>query len=239
MKNIVSIKLAIDKFLDKVGLQETREYPVFIEWGIDAEFRIGSFFNYKKSIAVIDIEDGKAELPKGTKKVLGIKMGDCGLNPGQSFNNGYYAVDLPASQNQFFVLDSYQNFYQECGWGYTIQDNTLYFEGTTNATKCTVQLIHLILDKDCFPMVTENHLEAIAEYIAYRYATRSQYTKNPVPNFLIQEHANEYDRLVRDCRAEDGKMSPSEQLEIAELINNPLSGYGITSGSGYWGHLYQ
>ena len=33
-------------------------------------------------------------------------------------------------------------------------------------------------------MVTDNHLEAIAEYIAYRYALRSQYSKNPVPNLV-------------------------------------------------------
>lgn len=242
INRLISIKNPIINAFDKVGVDRAKDLPVFTTWAIQAEKEIGSHYALVKEKKVLDIHGCKAELPCNAVYLQFAIMGvqDCSCNDLRSLcstntfaneiadNTGSIRLDF----NSFLIVD------QVAGGGvgiwnnvqYEIQGNQIVFYQNLDGQSVTIQYIGYKLDEDGFPMVSENHVRAITEYIEWQYCSRSKYSSNPLPDNLIQEHKREWFRLCSHARAEDAIPSPSEQSDIAQILNDPYSGRSVSDG---------
>ena len=95
--------------------------------------------------------------------------------------------------------------------------------------KITIQYLGLETDKDGFPLVNENHIDAIAAYIEYKNASRTRWksVEHRITETGIFDMRREWFRLCSSARADDGEPSESDLAEIRGMINDPTSGVGI------------
>ena len=92
MKNMVSIMSAVNKALDFTGSESIDDVPVLVDWAIDADKAIGSFYDYKEEIHVLDVTNCRAKLPCGTIEVRGLLLGDHGCNCNITFDNAKLVI---------------------------------------------------------------------------------------------------------------------------------------------------
>lgn len=235
---------AVQAAMDNMNIQNTKDVPLYMVWGIEADRKIGSYYSYKKKIKVLDVVDCHSELPCDAVAVLGLLLGDHGCDCGLAFNNifSYWAgagrgfIDTTAG---FIVVDP--NYSVNCtGIRWHIQGNNLIYDRNFNGNKVTVQYLAYETDERDFPMINENHVDAVAQYIEYKHAMRTRWWD---PEYRIQENVIEklrfeWNRKCRHARAEDGDPSVTDMQEITAMINNPLSGIGIALwkyNDIYWG----
>jgi len=72
-------------------------------------------------------------------------------------------------------------------------------------------------------------VDAIREYIIWQY-TRRQRQKNYIDRDMMALAEREWNRLCRNARAEDNRLTTSQSAEVARQWNNPMSGKGLWQG---------
>jgi hypothetical protein len=82
----VSVIQAVNKVLDYTGTDNVNDIPVLVDWAVEADRAIGSFYDWEKKIYVLDIVGCQAELPNGTVWVRGIILGDAGCDCDSTFD---------------------------------------------------------------------------------------------------------------------------------------------------------
>lgn len=236
IKKKVSIRLAVQDALDKMGADGTRDVPVFTSWAVTADSKIGSFYAYKPDIMVINVSECRAELPCGVVAVLGILIGDHGCACDLKFNTLFSSFNSMLSHidfdptSGFVVMDGVGGGSPSCSDAkYYIQDNSLVFSNKINAEKITIKVLRYQMDDDGFPLVNENHIDAISQYILYNAALRTRWKPRAdrMPEGAIKDMFYEWGRKCRDARADDADPSPSERAALVSMVNDPLSGIGI------------
>lgn len=232
MKKLVSIKHVLTDLMDEMELDHTKYKPMFVSWAMKAERKISSWYQYKRKIAVLTIKGCHADLPCDAMileiALLGDHGCDCfdlfsriGINsaPSQaSSEDSFLIVDLPSS------LDGQSNYLSN-HIPYHVQDNKLIFPSNLNGQSITVQYRGVELDEDEIPKVMESHVEAITEYIMYKYVRRS--AKSGIDIGKYRDHQREWERLAACARADDSEPTEAERQQIAGMLNNPLSGRGF------------
>lgn len=244
IKKKVSIKNAIQYAADMMNMDDFRNRPLMTVFAVEADQKIGSYYSYKKSIAVLDIHNCRAELPCGSVAILGMIMGDQGCDCGLYFNNIYsnYGLNpISVSGSGFIVMDVLTGSCVQAQVKYEVQGNCIVFASNFDGLKVTIQYLGYEIDKEGFPLVNENHIDAIAQYIEYKFALRSRY--KPREFRMDEQQINslkvEWGRKLRDARAEDGAPDTSDQIELTNMINDPISGVGMAmwqyNRPGWWG----
>ena len=237
MKNMVSIMSAVNKALDFTGSESIDDVPVLVDWAIDADKAIGSFYDYKEEIHVLDVTNCRAKLPCGTIEVRGLLLGDHGCNCNITFDNAKLVIqDLSTGVETTGGLlaisvvevgDVTCNISNIRWW---VQNNTIVMDQNFNGNKITVKLLMYQLDGDGYPLINEYNVTAIASYLEWRLAKRSMWSKNPREHFnmnLIRDLEARWERLCGDARAQSSYPSKGEKEELANIFNNPISGRGI------------
>jgi len=242
INKLVSIKNAIINALDYVGVDRTQDMPVLMNWALEAEREIGhTSHDLTRQKVVLDVHCCTAELPCNAEILEFALFGshDCSCNDlrdwylsfEKSFDSSGGATGGFDGGN-FFVIDMSGDY---CGWGngllYEIQNNKIVFHQSLKHSHITIQYLGLELDDEGFAKVSENHLRAIRQYILWQYGERSKYSANPMGIQNIELAKQEWFRLCKHARADDKKLSPSEQSLLGNILNNnPYNGHGLSIG---------
>lgn len=232
VNKLVSIKNAIVDATDMLALDHNSFLPLFMGWATYAEKEIGGAGMIRK-FAVLDICGCVAELPNDAYKVKGAVLGDQDPNCGALFANPIFSTASLASVSvaNFVVIDSSSvGSTPFCNTvPYEIQDNKLVFSQTLTETKITIMYEGFASDCDGFIKIGENHVEAISEYIQYKYYKRKRKKSNADVMSMNMAY-KEWDRLCAHARALDNELTDTEREEIAQLYNDPYSGRGLYKG---------
>ena len=233
INKLISIKNAIDDATDMAAIDHNNFLPLFMTWAAYAEKEIGGASAITK-YAVLDICGCAAELPCDAISVEGAILGCHETNCGQLFSN-VFSTQFTTSHvvgNNFVIVDvGGSQDYLSCGIvPYTYQDNKLIFgNGCITATQITIKYLGTVNDCDGYPLVSENHIEAITEFISYKWLRRKR--KKSQADVREMELARmEWDRLCIHARALDNQLTDTDKEEIAQMLHDAYSGRGLWQG---------
>tara|TARA_R110000824_G_scaffold232905_1_gene421098 strand:- start:95 stop:808 length:714 start_codon:yes stop_codon:yes gene_type:complete len=228
---------SVNKVLDFIGNESIDDTPVLVDWAIDADKAIGSFYDYKEEIHVLEVSNCRTKLPCGTIEVRGLLLGDHGCNCNLTFDNAKLVIqDLSTGVETtggllaIAVVDSGDVTCNISNIRWWVQNNNVIMDQNFDGNKVTVKLLMYQLDGDGFPLINEYNVKAIASYLEWRLAKRSMWSKNPREQFnmnMLRDLEARWERLCSDARAESSYPSNGERQELADMINNPISGRGI------------
>jgi len=238
INKLISIKEAILEASEDMGFDLTRDKPVFAMWAVRAEKDIGSYYSYIRKRAVLTIKNCRAELPCSAAYLKAVVYGDHGCDCGELFAGLYgWGLQWEAGGTTLFgaeifsVVDPLGSF-SLYGERYEVQNNCIVFSTNMDGQKVTVEYLGLEEDCDGFVMINENHVPAIIEYIMWKFCVRSRFSQIKMDLGDIQMHQREYNRLVADSRAIDATLTPMEREACVAMLHNPVSGFGLSIGSG-------
>ncbi len=238
INKLVSVNNVIINLLDDLALDHTKYKPMFTNWAIWAEKQIGSFYQYEKKFAVLDICGCHAELPCDAKYLQRAIMGDRGCDCTDLFNmvcgnllNSVNVTSGSIDSTSFLVVDLPSSATATSGtfsfgfMGYDIQDNKIIFKQNLDGQKVTIQYLGLKCDCDGIPLVGENHLEALAEYCMYKFRRRNP--KSGIQLGMIRDHKEAWERLAARSRGDDAEVNDSDYKRIVALLHDPYAGKGL------------
>lgn len=234
IKKLVSIKNAVQDTFEDTGIDITKDIPVFTRWAVKAEREIGSYYSYRIKRAVLTVDECRVKLPCDAVSVQVVINGDQGSDCTDLFDSCNILGQTVGSTvaSTFLVVDATLGlnspFFSNVRWD--IQNDYLVFKSNLDGNKVTIQYLGLETDCDGFPLICENHLEAITEYIMYKYCVRSRFSANKMEIGDAKMHFAEWNRLCSHSRAMDNEISASDRNEIFAILHNPLSGWGLTLG---------
>lgn len=240
INKLVSTKNVILNLLDSLALDHDKYRPMFTNWILWAERQIGSPYSYVKKHKVLTIKNCYAELPNDAMFLQIAIMGDLGDCCNDIFDDTCYGLSKAnlsgetfASTAGFLVVDTgnLNGTDNPLAFGfvqYLIQNNKIVFMNNYDGQKVTIQYLGLETDCDGFPLINENHLEALEEYCMYKFRRRKVRTGIDVG--LYRDHKNEWHRLAASCKADDLMGNESETKMISEMVNNPWAGKGLWLG---------
>ncbi len=233
INKLVPIRDSIFDACDDMGVDITGQIPTLTRWAVKAEKLIGSYYGWKKKKAVLDIKNCKAKLPCGAMQVQYVIAGDqgCDCNDLIVSLNSWTTTFKPALNETFLVVDTggVNNF--ECyGIKWEIQDNCLVFERNMNGQKITIQYLGYEEDCDGFIEVNENHVDAIANYIKWKFAERSRYSPIKMDHSDVAKNKNEWKESRAIAVAEDSEISDTDRQQISFMLHDPYCGWGLEIG---------
>lgn len=238
----VSIRVPVLNALQDMGIDIAKDVPVFTRWAAEAEKQIGSYYSLCKNIEVIKIKNCRAELPCDAAFVQLVILGEYGCECTDLFDLciSNSAILGAASTDTFLIIDSALST-QTASLAlmkWEVQGNNIVFRGDHDGELCTVQYLGFKKDEHGFPMVLENHVGALVEYIMFKYCVRSKFSPVKMTDSDRMFHWREWMRQASQSRAEDAELSDSDRQEIIAMIHNPFGGYGMDVGMGHPSGIY-
>lgn len=233
----ISIQNPVIDAITLLGLDHDKDKPVFTRWAVLAEKEIGTKAALERKRIVLTIEGCSACLPDDAEILEGAILGDYGCECGDLFDStfcgagGVFSVNNSSGDmGSFLIVDVYNSGEQQYGFvNYTIQDNKLVFSADYDGQSVTVQYQGLKTDCDGFPLISENHVEAIREYIMYmNYVRKKRKTGAEFQQMML--HKNEWFRLCSHARADDNMLTMPERETIARMNSDPYAGRGLSVG---------
>lgn len=237
INKLVTTRNVVINLLDSLALDHTKYTPMFTNWILWGEKQIGSPYSYVKKHKVLTISNCHAELPTDAVILQMAILGDLGDCCADLFDTTCLGISNSAVSNLdaaggFLIVDvgnagTQDNF----NYGfvqYLIQDNKIVFNNNYNGQKVTIQYLGVQTDCDGFPLIGENHLEALEEYCMYKFRRRR--IKSGIDLGLARDHKQEWHRLAASCKADDLMLNESEHKMISEMTNNPFAGKGLWLG---------
>lgn len=236
VNKLISIKNPIVDALDDLGLDHDKFIPVFTRWAEVAEKEIGSWAQYERKRAVIEITNCTACLPSDAVYVQVAIMGDHGEDCDDLMNRWCSTLNSSTNygtvNNTFFVIDvssSDENGILSGSIPFSVQDNKMVFDRNFDGQSITVQYLRFKKDCDGFMEVGENHVNAIAWFIKWKYYMRSK-KMNSLEYGKMNLCKAEWERECAHARAQDAELTPSERNDIVANLNNPYNGIGLSVG---------
>jgi len=234
INKLISIKNPIINAMDLLGLDHTNHLPLFMTWAYQAETEIGSYYQFERQWAVLDVCGCSAQLPDNCVKVEGAIIGSHDTNCGSIFSKVFSNPIVNLAQNSsttFLVVDA-GGLEETSACGiipYSYQNNKIIFDVEAKNDKVTIQYLGYSVDCDGFMQISENHIEAIAHHILYKWYMRKR-NKTNGDRADMQWNFREWDRLCAHSRALDSQLTETEREEIARLYHDPYSGRGLYVG---------
>lgn len=234
----VSIKLALLRALDEMDMNDDSKRPIFTDWAIEGERKIGSFYQYQRKVVALKIYDKRyAELPCETVAVLGVVGCSCMPDTHQcetifgKYAQHYASRTAHASSFDDFYSTAYTmgipgvDVSYQMG-RYEIQDNNIVFLTPQSSEYIVVSILAYQIDNEGFPKVNENHIVAIAEYIVWRRMRQLRFKPgvNQFSRADIAEQEMQWHRQCGDARATSDPCTETDMADIVNMYNNPLSG---------------
>lgn len=238
INKLVSIRNPIVDAQDFLGIDHDKDIPFFTRLATLAEKEIGSYYQYERIRKVIDITDCTACLPNDAVYVeLGI-LGDLGEDCDNLFNRacgvGGGEVTNLSGNSAFLVIDSSSIGPTQLvgGISFSIQGNKMIFDRSQNCgKKITIQYLRFKTDCDGFMEVGQNHINAIREYIIWKYISRKLAKGgNYIDRGVAQTAEREWHRECAHARALDNELTNSQREEIVRMLHNPWAGRGLWQG---------
>ena len=233
VNKLISIYDSVNDAFEDMGVDISNDTPVFTRWAIKAEKKIGSYYGLKRKVFVLDVKNCIAHIPANARFVQIVVEGDKGCECDdlrQQCNLPTNIFGAPGSENHtFLVVDipggNSTGLYSKVRW--EIQDNKIVFAHKMTCEKITIQA--LVYEVDChgFPLVNENHIEALTNYIMYKYASRSRFSANKMDMGDVIRLKNEWIITKGEAIADDSELSETDRQDIVNMIHDPWIGYGL------------
>ena len=234
---LISIKNPIIDAMDMCGADHIKDFPVFMNWAINAEKQIASRYQFVRKNVVLDIVNCTACLPDDTAFVQIALLGDYGcdcdnlmlrtcstvpmasttLNTGSNVTS-FLIVDVGSAQSSAYNLINYE-----------IQDNKLLFDKSHDGEKITVQYFGYEKDCDGFLKISENHVNALMSFICYKYFIRKKRKSND-DFFSVNHYKAEWHRECANARALDNQLTAAMRQNISNAIHDPYAGISLSQG---------
>jgi hypothetical protein len=237
INKLISIHNPIMDAMEHFNLDHDKYLPKFTNLATKAEKEIGSWNQYERMRAVLDITGCTTCLPVDCVLVEIAIMGDLGASCENIFatvcgsNDVAVRVTDSGSPN-FLVVDigDAESFTSPFGYvNHNIQDNKIIFDYDYTGQKVTIQYLRYKTDCNGFVEVSENHVNAIREYIIWQHL-RGKKNKNYIDRDDMRDAEREWHRECAHARAEDNRSTFSQRQEIAAMYNDPFSGRGMWQG---------
>ena len=234
INKLISIRNPILNAMDLAALDHDKHLPLFMTWAYQAETEIGSYYQFERQWAVLDICGATAQLPDNCVRVEGAIMGSHPEESGSIFSKVFSNPIVQLAQsttNTFLIVDSASSE-TTTGAGiipYGYQNNKILFEVEPKGDKVTIEYLGYSIDCDGFMQISENHIEAITHHILYKWCMRKR-KKSGAEMQEMQWHYKEWDRLCAHSRALDSQLTETDKEEIARLYHDPYSGRGLFVG---------
>jgi|SRR6478609_5825211 len=233
INKLISIKNPIIDALDMMAVDHDKHIPMLMVWATLAEKEIGGS-NVVRKWKVLDVCGIFAELPCDISYIEGAIFGNHGCECSGLFNKifiGKAPYIYGTNDSPFLIVDvfPYGNNGQCNIINYGIQDNKLVFEACLNQDHITIQYMGYETDCDGFLMVGQNHVEAITEFLTYKWLKRKRRKTNADMNEMNMAY-REWSRLCAHARALDAELNPSERQEVSDMINDPYAGKSLAAG---------
>lgn len=241
MNKLVSIKVPVLNAIEDMGLDIAKDVPTFTRWAADAEKQIGSYYSFVRKIDVITAKNCTVNLPCDCSHVQYVILGDYGCDCSDLFSRCYVAsTSIGASTTDtFLIIDKPETGNVVLGgllW--EVQNGQIVFNKDYNNQKVTVQYLGFKTDEDGFPLVGENHVEAIVTYIMYKFARRSRFSPIKMDHMDVRELWREWNRLASNSRADDGEITDVDRQQIVGMISDPFIGYGLDASNNMGDYNY-
>lgn len=238
LNKLVSIHDAIYNAFGDTGLDIKSETPTMMRWAVEAEKKIGSYYGWKKQIAVLTGDKCRVKLPMQCMSVQRMVIGDYGCSCDtlianssnwsiQNLNVGAFISDNPGIFSLEVDLDPQGNNFNLYQNKYEIQNNYMVFSNSVDKQKVTILYLGYEVDCDGFLLVNENHILPITAYIKWCLAKRSRYTPDKMDVVDIKMNEGEWIELRNQARGEDAELQPHDQKAIAAMLHDPWSGWGV------------
>lgn len=247
INKLISIKNPIINAIDLLGLDHVQDIPVFTTWGLDAEKKISSYYQWERKRVVLTANNCIVCLPADAKKIQCAILGDLGTDCGDLtggfcdnlFNNVGTFINASA-QNSFLIVDVGSDYTSGISnIPFAIQDNKLILNACYDKKKITIQYLGYKTDCDGFIEIGENHVDAIKWYIVWQYWYRKR-NLSPMEQGKMNTAYREWNQNCANARATDSELTDSERLEMVNMHHDPLIGPGLdlgmhtTLGVGYY-----
>lgn len=247
VNKLISIKNAIVDAMDRLAVDHDKLIPLFTRWAVMAEKEIGSFQQYVVKREVLTIEHCSACLPSDAVFIQTAILGDFGCDCADLMRNVCGSLNTStfgASGGTFLIVDIGSSFTGNIrGYvNHTIQNNRLIFEQDFSGKNVTIQYLGIEKDCDGFPLIGENHVLAITEYIIWRYLYRKN-NLSPMDYGKMNVAREEWHRECSHARAVDGQLTESDRNTIVySMLHNPYIGVSLLIGmhatlDDTWGNL--
>ncbi len=247
INKLISIKNPINDAMDNLGLDHVQDMPIFTTWATLAEKKIGSYYQFKKKRAVLDIKNCIAELPSDARYIQRAILGDLGCDCTDLFNLTCSLIPMSStvlnaspSLNSFLIVDMGAGYREITGSiPHVIQDNKIILNQNLDGQKLTIQYLGYSTDCDGFMEIGENHVDAIQWFITWKYWYRKR-NLSPMEQGKMNTAQKEWNRECAHARATDGELTESERTEMVKILHDPLAGPGLdlgmhtTLGIGFW-----
>jgi len=234
----ISIKSCVTEAVDVTDPTILNIMPTLMRWGVRADQKIGSYSNYITKIGILTVSNCKADIPCDAVLIKHILLGDYGCDC-DLFNSNNLLVntdEFDISQGDLVYTHAYywSDLYGVCisDIPWSIEGDCIKLDTNYDGTDITVQYLAYETDDEGYPVVNESHRDAIKYYIMTQLDEREEWAlkrKGQLNNAFFssaERIIRKYKKAVRYARAQDGEPSETQKWEIAELINNPLTGYG-------------
>lgn len=247
INKLISIDNPVIDALDFFGADHNKEKPVFVSWAVKAEKRISSARGLRRKRTVVSIKGCVAEIPSCAVVIERAILGDHGCDCDDLFISIFSGATGTADQTSmdsggFLIVDLAQNSVEVTGIvPYQVQDNKIIFMKSHDGESVTIQYLGYETDEKGFIKISENHVEAIEQFIKWKYIERSRFGPNPQKRLPYEDKKDaerEWHRLCSDARAKDSELSEAERMEIAALLSNPYSGRGMLIGMSTYPNFY-
>ena len=227
INRFVSIHNAVQNAIDDLGV--SGEYRrIFIRWAIEADMRIGGIRALEEKSCCITVCGCSAELPMDAVAISnkGIVLGSCdGECDTRTLFNDYW-INREVQVGGFCFYDFNGKTYSFFD-RYRILDNKIsFFDDRLDGKMITVYYVGYKTDCDGFPMVKTNHIEALTEWIIYKYyrRTKTSATEKRIVSGDVTEQRQVALFAILGARAEDGEPTQDERDNIISAVNSPFTG---------------
>lgn len=231
INKLISIRNAILDATDLAAIDHNNFLPLFTTWAIKAEKEIGGLSAITK-YKVLDICGCTAEIPCDAVIVEAAILGSHDVECGALFSN-YLNTPLVNQQkagNNFLIIDIGSVDTPSCGIvPYDIQDNKLIFSRDLNDLKITIKYRGIVEDCDGFPLVSENHIDAIAEFIRHNWLKRKR-KKTNVDMAEMRDARIEWDRMCAHARAMDNALTETQRQSILDMLDDAYARQSLSQG---------
>lgn len=240
VNKLISIRNPIMDAMTMLNLDHDKDEAIFTAWATDAEKQIGSFNQYERLRAVLDITGCSACLPVDCVMVEIAIMGNLGAGCENLFaavcSNDDIAVRITqGGETNFLVVDVGDPANPVYPYGYVnynIQNNKIIFDYDYTDRQVTVQYLRYKTDCNGFMEVGKNHVNAIKWFLVYQYLSRRMLGKSRdyIDRNMFNHAYQEWNRECANARAEDNRPTFSDRQKIAKMYSDPFSGRGLWQG---------
>lgn len=228
----ISIRNAVLKAVEETSTLYLNEFPYLVLLAIEADQRIGSYYQYLKDIIVVEAIDCRAVLPLEAVDVLSVMPGEVSCSCDTVFKEAWSTNRSSITINDEIITwnweDTSNPTFLEIGW--ELQDGEIVFDSNFNGRKFTILYTKYKVGEDGLPLILAPNVNSIPNFLKRKLADRHSWKLmeqgkiTPQHRQFVKDLDYDWHRSVQLARSENGAPTESQLAEIHDMLNCPTKG---------------